>query len=108
MKSDCDGKRCDETAIPCSFARQVVYSLQCDKKDLQEDVAAAEERGFYGAVLSCLQILCVHDSHTQAMEIVRAVGGIRGVEAHASRSGSDVDADTVRWLKTLSVERDRS
>ncbi len=100
MKNDCDGKKCDDTAIPCSFAKQVVYSLECDKKDLQDELKTAKDEWFIRGVLVCLQVLHQFDSHVQATEIVEAAGGIEQLEIRAKISGTEVDMDTVRWLKT--------
>ena len=103
MKNDCNGKQCDYTAVPCSFAKQVVYSLECDKKQLQEELVAERDDGFYAGVLVSLQVLCAHDSHVQAMDIVGSCGGIKKIEPYAKNSGSEVDLETIKWLKTGQV-----
>jgi hypothetical protein len=100
MKNDCDRKKCDDTAVPCSFAQQVVYSLECDKKELQEELAKARDDSFYSGLLVALQVLHRFDSHVQAMEIVNSAGGIKTIQVHAKNSGTEVDKDTMRWLKT--------
>ncbi len=51
-------------------------------------------------VLVCLQVLHQFDSHTVAMEIVEVGGGIKTIAEYATKSGTEVDMDTVRWLKT--------
>jgi hypothetical protein len=100
MKNNCDGKKCDDTAVPCSFAKQVIFSLESEKKELREELDQARDSSFYTGMLVCLQVLHQHDTHVQATEIVNAAGGIQKFEYHAKRSGSGVDADVIRWLKT--------
>ena len=99
-KNDCDGKKCDDTAIPCYFASQVVFSLKCDIAELKERLDSERDSGFYCGILCSLQVLHMYDAHAQAMEIVDMAGGIDDLEAHAKGSGTEVDIDTVRWIKT--------
>lgn len=58
------------------------------------------DESFYMGVLVCLQVLHQFDSHTVAMEIVEVGGGIKTIAEYATKSGTQVDMDTVRWLKT--------
>jgi hypothetical protein len=58
------------------------------------------DEDFYMGILVSLQVLHQYDSHTQAMDIVEAAGGIEAIAGYANISGTDVDMDTIVWLRT--------
>lgn len=72
------------------------------KGDLERaiKIRQIEEQGFFGGVLVCLQVLHQYDAHTQATDIVEAVGGISIATEYANKRGSEVDLDTIKWIKS--------
>lgn len=68
--------------------------------NVMESLKENDERAFFSGVLVCLQVLHQFDAHTQATEIVETVGGIDLIKKYAEYSGSEVEADTLGWIKT--------
>lgn len=58
------------------------------------------DESFYLGILVCLQVLHQFDSHTVAKEIVEVAGGIKTIAEYATKSGTEVDKDTLSWLRT--------
>ena len=99
IRNDCDGKKCDDTAIPCYFAKQLVFSLKGDIEEIKEDLVKKCDESFYRGILVSLQVLYHFDSPVQAIEIVGAAGGFKKVASYAEKSGFDIDIETLEWIK---------
>lgn len=98
-KNDCDGKKCDEKAIPCSFARQVIFAREGTIEDQKEEINRIHVSRFVAGILVSLSILHLHDQPVIAWEIVDACCGIRKLEEAVRMSATEQDYDTLRWLK---------
>lgn len=95
----------DKTVTNKPSTKLVCGSIAEGKGDLESAIKLRqiEEQGFFGGVLVCLQVLHQYDAHTQATDIVEAVGGITIATEYANKSGSEVDLDTIKWIKSGKV-----
>lgn len=87
------------------FTKSVCGRIAEGKGDLEKEknLHKIEEQVFFGGVLVCLQVLHQYDAHTQATDIVEVVGGITIATEYANKSGSEVDLDTIKWIKSGKV-----
>jgi hypothetical protein len=102
-KNDCDGKKCDDTALPCSFAKQVVFSKDGEISDLKEEIKKSFDDGFIGGIIVALQVIHLFDYPVIAQELIHAHGDFKLIEKACLGSGSKVDTDTLKWLKKNGV-----
>lgn len=94
--------------IEIEHLKQVVFRLQCEIRNLKEDLEMANTNRFSDGILSCIAILHVFDHKTIAVEIAKSSFGheyIKSLKECARRSGSKCDYNAVRWLAAKQDEK---